>query len=119
VTYTKQPYVGQRIARKEDRRFLTGKGWYTDDIVLQGQAYAVFVRSPLAHATVKGIDATAAREMDGVLAVLTGDDLATDKVGGVPCGWQITNRAARRWSSPRTRRWPRVGCATWATSSRW
>ncbi|MEM6926262.1 MAG: xanthine dehydrogenase family protein molybdopterin-binding subunit [Myxococcota bacterium] len=85
-------YVGQRIARKEDERFITGKGRYTDDIVLPGQTYAVFVRSPLAHAKVNGIDSSRASGMPGVLGVFTGADLEQDSVGGVPCGWQITNK---------------------------
>ncbi|MEO0603533.1 MAG: xanthine dehydrogenase family protein molybdopterin-binding subunit, partial [Myxococcota bacterium] len=85
-------YVGQRIARKEDERFITGKGRYTDDIVLPGQTFAVFVRSPLAHAKVNGIDSSRAAAMAGVLGVFTGADLEQDSVGGVPCGWQITNK---------------------------
>ncbi|MEQ1566887.1 MAG: xanthine dehydrogenase family protein molybdopterin-binding subunit [Myxococcota bacterium] len=93
-------YVGQRVARKEDGRFITGKGRYTDDIVLPGQLRAVFVRSPLAHADVRSIDATEARAMDGVHAVYTGDDLLADKVGGVPCGWQITSRDGSKMVEP-------------------
>ena len=83
-------YVGQRITRKEDERFITGRGRYTDDIVLPGQTYAVFVRSPLAHANIRSVDAAKAKAMDGVLAVFTGADL--EGVGGVPCGWQITSK---------------------------
>ncbi|MEN0068100.1 MAG: xanthine dehydrogenase family protein molybdopterin-binding subunit [Myxococcota bacterium] len=85
-------YVGQRIARKEDDRFITGRGRYTDDIVLPGQTFAVFVRSPYAHATIKSVDTSAAMARPGVHAIYTGNDIAQDEVGGVPCGWQITNK---------------------------
>ncbi|MCP8940446.1 xanthine dehydrogenase family protein molybdopterin-binding subunit [Alsobacter sp. SYSU M60028] len=84
--------IGAPVRRKEDFRFITGKGQYTDDINRPGQSYAYFVRSPHAHATIKSIDATAARAVPGVLAVLTGDDLAADKVGGLICGWMIHNK---------------------------
>ncbi len=84
--------IGAPVRRKEDFRFITGKGQYTDDINRPGQAHAYFVRSPHAHATIKSIDASAARAKPGVLAVLTGDDLAADKVGGLICGWMIHNK---------------------------
>jgi len=82
------PLIGARIERKEDYRFLTGAGQYTDDVTLPGQTHAVFVRSPHAHATIKSIDKSKALEAPGVLAVFTGEDL---KVGGLPCGWLITD----------------------------
>jgi carbon-monoxide dehydrogenase large subunit len=84
--------IGASVRRKEDHRFITGAGRYTDDINRPGQAHAYFVRSPHAHATIKGIDASSARSMPGVLAVLTGDDLAADKIGGLICGWMIHNK---------------------------
>ncbi|WP_406854028.1 xanthine dehydrogenase family protein molybdopterin-binding subunit [Alsobacter sp. KACC 23698] len=84
--------IGAPVRRKEDYRFITGKGQYTDDINRQGQTYAAFVRSPHAHAALKGVDASAARAMPGVLAVLTGQDLEADKVGGLICGWMIHNK---------------------------
>ncbi len=84
--------IGAPVRRKEDFRFITGQGRYTDDINQPGQTYAVFVRSPHAHAAIKSIDATAAKASPGVLAVLTGDDLAADKVGGLICGWMIHNK---------------------------
>jgi carbon-monoxide dehydrogenase large subunit len=84
--------IGARVPRKEDHRFITGKGNYTDDINRHGQSHAVFVRSPHAHARIRSLDATAARAMPGVLAVLTGDDLAADKVGGLICGWMIHSK---------------------------
>jgi len=84
--------LGASVKRKEDRRFLLGKGRYTDDIVLPGQTWAVFVRSPYAHAAIRSVDASQALAAPGVLAVLTGDDVAADGLGGVPCGWQIKNK---------------------------
>ena len=87
-----QGLIGQSIKRKEDARFLTGRGQYTDDIVLPGQTWAVFVRSPHAHAKIRSIDAAAARQAPGVLAVLTGEDVAADGLGGLPCGWLIHSK---------------------------
>jgi carbon-monoxide dehydrogenase large subunit len=84
--------IGASVRRKEDHRFITGAGRYTDDINRPGQAYAYFLRSPHAHATIKKIDASKALAMPGVLAVLTGDDLAADKIGGLICGWMIHNK---------------------------
>ncbi len=84
--------IGASVRRKEDHRFITGAGRYTDDINRPDQAYAYFVRSPHAHATITKIDASKASKMPGVLAVLTGDDLAADKVGGLICGWMIHNK---------------------------
>ena len=85
------PLIGARILRKEDYRFLTGAGQYTDDVTLPGQTYGVFVRSPHAHAKIKSIDASKAKTAKGVLAVYTGDDVANAKLGGLPCGWLITD----------------------------
>jgi aerobic carbon-monoxide dehydrogenase large subunit len=84
--------IGAPVRRKEDFRFITGKGQYTDDINRAGQAHACFVRSPHAHATLKRIDAAKALRMPGVIAVFTGDDLAADKVGGLICGWMIHSK---------------------------
>jgi carbon-monoxide dehydrogenase large subunit len=84
--------IGASVPRREDRRFLLGKGRYTDDIELPGQAWAVFVRSPHAHAAIRSIDAAEALASPGVLAVLTGDDVAADGLGGIPCGWLIKNK---------------------------
>jgi carbon-monoxide dehydrogenase large subunit len=85
------PYIGQPIKRKEDARFLTGAGSYTDDVSVAGQTYAVFVRSPHAHAKIRSINSASAKAAVGVVGVFTGDDLAADKVGGLPCGWLITD----------------------------
>jgi len=81
--------IGASVKRKEDYRFLTGAGQYTDDIVLPQQTYGMFVRSPHAHARLGKIDVEAARGAPGVIAVFTGADLAAEKVGGLPCGWLI------------------------------
>jgi carbon-monoxide dehydrogenase large subunit len=84
--------IGASVRRREDRRFLTGKGHYTDDISRPGQTYAAFVRSPHAHARIKKVDVAAPSTMAGVLAVLTGADLAGDKIGNLICGWMIHSR---------------------------
>jgi len=76
-------YIGRAIPRVEDRRFLLGRGRYTDDISLDGQAYCVFVRSPHAHARIVGIDASQAAAAPGVLAVLTGADYVADGLAGI------------------------------------
>src|SRR6516162_2472874 len=81
--------IGASVRRKEDFRFVTGKGQYTDDINRPGQAFIHFVRSPHAHARIKAIDTKAAAGMPGVLAVLTGAQLAADKIGNLICGWMI------------------------------
>ncbi len=84
--------IGATVRRKEDLRFITGKGHYTADVNRPGQTLACFVRSPHAHARIKGIDAGAASKMPGVLAVLTGADLAGDKLGNLICGWMIHSK---------------------------
>jgi carbon-monoxide dehydrogenase large subunit len=84
--------MGASVKRREDRRFLLGKGKYTDDVSLPNQSHAVFVRSPYAHAAIRSIDTSTARSAPGVLAVLTGDDVAADGLGGIPCGWMIKNK---------------------------
>jgi carbon-monoxide dehydrogenase large subunit len=84
--------IGASVKRKEDIRFITGKGHYTDDINRPGQAYAYFLRSPHAHATIDKIDASAAMKSPGVVAVFTGADIAADKVGGLICGWMIHSK---------------------------
>jgi len=86
------PLMGSPVKRKEDFRFITGNGHYTDDVSRANQTYAVFVRSPHAHARIRGIDAKAAMALPGVIAVLTGKDLAADKVQGLICGWMIHSK---------------------------
>ena len=94
------PLIGARIARKEDYRFLTGAGQYTDDVTIQRQTHAVFVRSPHAHARIKSIGKDKALKAPGVLAVFTGEDLAAAKVGGLPCGWLITDVGGQPMKEP-------------------
>jgi len=84
--------IGARVTRKEDRRFITGKGRYVDDVKVYGATHAHFVRSPHAHARVKGIDTAAAQKMPGVVAVLTGREIVDDKVGNLICGWMIHSK---------------------------
>lgn len=85
------PNIGTSVRRKEDYRFLTGGGQYTDDITLANQSYAVFVRSPHAHAKINSIHTAAAKAAPGVLDVFVGEDVAADKINGLPCGWLITS----------------------------
>jgi aerobic carbon-monoxide dehydrogenase large subunit len=84
--------IGASVKRKEDYRFITGKGRYTDDVSRPGQAYAYFLRSPHAHANVDKIDISAASSAPGLVGVFTGDDLAADKVGPLVCGWMINSK---------------------------
>ena len=82
-------FIGKSVARREDARFLTGRGQYTDDIVLPGQTYGYFLRSPYAHAVLKKVDTAAAAKAPGVIGILTGDHFKA--VGGLPCGWLINS----------------------------
>lgn len=91
--------IGASSKRREDVRFLTGAGNYTDDINLRGQAYVYFLRSPVAHGVLKAVDTSAAAEAPGVLRIFTGDDFA--EVGGIPCGWQITSRNGEVMKEPK------------------
>jgi len=84
--------IGARALRKEDKRFITGRGRYVDDIRLHGMTYAAFVRSPHAHAKVTAIDIAPALAMPGVVAVLTGRELVDDKIGNLICGWMIHSK---------------------------
>ena len=84
--------IGAAVKRKEDRRFLLGKGNYVDDMALPNQTYAVFVRSMYAHARIGKIDTAAAKAAPGVVGVFTGEDIAADGLGGLPCGWLIKNK---------------------------
>src|SRR3954447_21314841 len=77
-------HIGKPVERKEDGRLLIGKGRFSDDFSLPGQAYAALVRSPYPHATIRSIDTTEARNSPGVLAVLTGADCAADNLQPIP-----------------------------------
>src|SRR6266850_6240220 len=84
--------IGTPVRRREDYRFLTGGGTYTDDINRPGRLYAYILRSPHANARITAIDTSAARAAAGVAAVYTGADMAADGVGGLPCGWQVHSK---------------------------
>ncbi|WP_214470564.1 xanthine dehydrogenase family protein molybdopterin-binding subunit [Mesorhizobium sp. dw_380] len=84
--------VGARVARKEDKRFITGAGRYVDDMVVPGMKHAAFVRSPHAHAQIKKIDVKKAQGMPGVIGVLTGKELKADGIGNLICGWMIHSK---------------------------
>src|ERR671935_2382668 len=92
--------IGARVPRKEDYRFLTGTGQYTDDVALPRQTYAAFVRSPHAHAALRSVKIDKAKRAPGVLAVFTGADLAAAKVGGLPCGWLSTDVKGQPMKEP-------------------
>lgn len=92
--------MGAAVRRKEDYRFITGDGNYVDDINRPNQVYAYIVRSPVAHARLASVDTAAARAVPGVVAVLTGADMATDGIGGLPCGWGIHNKDGSPMAEP-------------------
>jgi len=92
--------IGKSVLRKEDMRFITGNGRYTDDINLRGQTYGYFVRSPYAHAVVGEVDTSAAQSMPGVVAVLTGKQVAEDELGMLPCGWMIHSKDGSEMKQP-------------------
>jgi carbon-monoxide dehydrogenase large subunit len=89
--------IGASVRRKEDARFLTGKGNYVDDINRPGQLYAYILRSPHAHAEIRGVDTAQAKAAPGVAAVFTGADI---QVGGLPCGWQVHSKDGTPMAEP-------------------
>ena len=94
--------VGQPVRRFEDETLITGRGRYTDDIRLDGVAHAYVLRSPVAHANLRGVDAAAARAMPGVLLILTGEDVAAEGLGDLPCVVPLPNRdGSQRHDTPR------------------
>ena len=92
--------IGQSLLRREDQRFLTGVGQYTDDVVMPRQTYAVFLRSPYAHARIKSINLAKANAAPGVVQIFVGADLAEAKVGGLPCGWLIHSKDGTPMKEP-------------------
>jgi carbon-monoxide dehydrogenase large subunit len=92
--------IGASVRRKEDFRFLSGRGNYTDDINRPGQVHAFLKRSDRPHAKIGSIDTAAAKAAPGVVAVFTGADMAADNVGGLPCGWQIHNKDGSPMAEP-------------------
>jgi len=89
MTATVEPEVGKARTRKEDARLITGRTRWTDNLTLPGLLHMAFLRSPSAHAKIANIDTTAAKARPGVIAVLTGADLA-DEQGSLPCAWPVT-----------------------------
>jgi carbon-monoxide dehydrogenase large subunit len=96
---TKIEGIGAASKRREDVRFLTGAGRYTDDINRPGQLYAHFIRSDVAHGRIVAIDASAALAAPGVAHVFTAEDF--EGVGGVPCGWLITDKNGQPMKEPK------------------
>jgi len=92
--------VGQAVRRKEDNRLLTGGGRYLDDVMVEGQSYAYFVRSPHAHAKVNGIDSADAAASAGVIGVFTAKDVEADSLGGIPCLAVLTSRDGSKMAQP-------------------
>ena len=90
--------IGASPKRREDLRFLTGNGNYTDDINLYGQTYVHFLRSDVAHGRLNKVDTAAAAAMPGVVRIFTGADFAG--VGGLPCGWQVTDKHGQPMQEP-------------------
>ena len=84
--------IGAAVKRREDLRFITGRGTYTDDLNVPAQAYGVFLRSPYARAKIGAIDAADALQVPGALAVFTGQDTAADGLGDLPCGWLVKSK---------------------------
>src|SRR5215469_8542208 len=92
--------LGAPVRRKEDQRFLTGKGHYTDDINRPNQLYAVFARSPYAHAELGAIDIAKAKSAPGVVQVYTGADVAKAGLGTLPCGWGVKSKDGSPMAEP-------------------
>ena len=92
--------IGAAVKRREDGRFLVGRGHYVDDMNRPGQLHAYIRRSDRPHARIKGIDISAAAAAPGVVAVYTGADLVADGIGGLPCGWQIHSKDGSPMAEP-------------------
>ncbi|MCJ7872373.1 xanthine dehydrogenase family protein molybdopterin-binding subunit [Marinovum sp. 2_MG-2023] len=90
--------IGASTKRREDVRFLTGVGNYTDDINIHGQAYVHFLRSDVAHGRITNLDTAAAAAMPGVVRIFTGADF--EGVGGLPCGWEVTDKHGQPMKEP-------------------
>jgi aerobic carbon-monoxide dehydrogenase large subunit len=96
--------IGKSVLRVEDERFLTGRGRYVDDITLSGMCFGAVVYSPHAHALIAGIDVSRAVRVSGVIAVLTGQEVAKDNIGGLPpyalpASWGGPNAYTTRWAA--------------------
>src|SRR5438067_10090216 len=100
VTAMAEGSIGTPVRRREDYRFLTGQGTYTDDINRPGQLYAYILRSPHANARLNRIDTSGATSAPGVVAVFSGQDMAKDGIGGLPCGWLINSKDGSPMKEP-------------------
>ncbi|NBW68906.1 MAG: xanthine dehydrogenase family protein molybdopterin-binding subunit [Betaproteobacteria bacterium] len=98
--FSNLPHIGESLRRKEDYRFLTGAGQYTDDVQMANMTHAYFVRSPHAHAHIKSIDKKAALAAPGVIGIFDGKDVAGDSINGLPCGWLITDTSGQPMKEP-------------------
>jgi carbon-monoxide dehydrogenase large subunit len=92
--------IGASVRRREDARFITGRGQYTDDVNRWGQTYAVFLRSPHARARIESIDLDEALRVPGVVAIYTGRDMAADGIGDLPCGWLVHSKDGTPMKQP-------------------
>ncbi len=92
--------IGARVLRLEDPRFLTGRGQFVADLSFADELHCALVRSPHAHARIRAVDATAAARAAGVTGVLTGADMATDRVGPMRCLWPIRSQDGRAMAEP-------------------
>ena len=84
--------IGQTATRYEDDRLLSGEGRYVEDVYIEGQCYAAFVRSPHAHAKITSIDTADASSLPGVLAIYTVADLKAEGIGDIPCMAPASNK---------------------------
>jgi len=92
--------IGTPVRRREDYRFLTGQGTYTDDINRPHQAHAFILRSPHANARLGSVDTKEAAAAPGVVAIFTGADMVADGIGGLPCGWLINSKDGSPMKEP-------------------
>ena len=92
--------IGASVRRREDVRFITGRGQYTDDMNRYGQTFAVFLRSPHARARIVSIDLEEARRVPGLVAIYTGRDMAADGIGDLPCGWMVHSKDGSPMKQP-------------------
>ena len=92
--------IGAAVRRKEDQRFITGRGQYVDDINRPHQLYVQIVRSPVPHAKINNVNVDAAKAVAGVVDVLTGADMAADGIGSLPCGWGVNNKDGSPMAEP-------------------
>ncbi|WP_085907554.1 xanthine dehydrogenase family protein molybdopterin-binding subunit [Kiloniella majae] len=97
---TTETGIGASVRRKEDKRFIIGKGRYLDDITKPGQTYGYFIRSPYAHAKINSIDTSEALKAPGIVDILTGPDMEADGIGPIICGWGITSKDGTPHKAP-------------------